>query len=172
MRKEIVVLVVGAALIGCSHAKNKADFDAYAKWPEPKTNALEQEARERLARIAETNAIYFQYDQAMLDEPELAKLRELASAMKDVPSAKVVIQGNCDERGTEEYNLVLGQKRAENAGRYINAMGIAADRLSAVSMGESRALPAEAAGEVVWARDRRDEFLVIDQRDVNVARAQ
>jgi peptidoglycan-associated lipoprotein len=170
MRKVTVVLAV-ASLVACAHAKKK-DFDADESWrpAKPSLTAAEQDARERLARVA-ASALYFAYDQASLDEPELAKLRALAAAMKDVPSAHVVVQGRCDERGTEEYNLVLGQKRAENARRYLGAMGVDEARLDTVSLGETQAIPAGEAGEAVWSQDRRDDFVVRDPRDVNVAKS-
>ena len=88
-----------------------------------------------------------------------AALRASAGTLKQNPNIRIEVQGNCDERGSNEYNLALGNRRAESARRYLIDLGINSSRLSTVSYGEER--PAvRGSNEVAWARNRRDEFVI------------
>src|SRR5438552_933613 len=121
-------------LVGCAHAKQVKEFDADENWEPPQRPAesqAEANARIRLAELATEAAVYFDYDRAELTDAETEKLRALAGALEAVPKAQLVIQGNCDERGTEEYNLVLGQRRADMAKWYLSLLGVADERLAA-----------------------------------------
>ncbi len=91
-----------------------------------------------------------------------AVLDVMAEFMKDNPSIKIKIEGNCDERGTEEYNLALGKKRAESAKQYLISKGITPDRIDTVSYGESRPLD-PAHNEIAWAKNRRDHFVILSK---------
>ena len=77
--------------------------------------------------------------------------------LREHPEYKVSIQGNCDERGTNEYNLALGERRAKSAMKYLNALGISADRMSTISYGEERPVCTE-HNESCWWKNRRDDF--------------
>jgi peptidoglycan-associated lipoprotein len=75
-------------------------------------------------------------------------------------SLKVQIEGNCDERGSDEYNLALGEKRAKSAMKYLETLGVPAERLSVISYGKEK--PADPGhDEAAWAKNRRDEFVLI-----------
>jgi len=103
--------------------------------------------------------IYFDFDRADLREDARTVLAENARRMQGKPSSRVSIEGHCDERGTVEYNLALGEKRAAAAKDYLVNYGITADRVSTVSFGEER--PLDPAGtEEAYAKNRRDEFVV------------
>jgi len=72
---------------------------------------------------------------------------------------KITIEGQCDERGTEEYNIALGERRANSAKRYLINLGVSTDQLSTISYGEER--PADPGhSEEAWAKNRRSEFLI------------
>ncbi len=104
--------------------------------------------------------IYFNFDSSKLTEADRAILAKNAGFMKKDATVKVRIEGNCDERGSDEYNLALGEKRAEAAKKYLVTVGVAADRLSVISYGKEK--PADAGhDEAAWAKNRRDEFVVI-----------
>lgn len=103
--------------------------------------------------------IYFDFDQSNLRSDAKAGLKANADFMKSNASAAVLIEGNCDERGSEEYNLALGMRRAEAAKRYLVDMGIEASRMSTISYGEERPA-ASGSGESAWAKNRRDDFKV------------
>ena len=88
------------------------------------------------------------------------RLDAVGTFMKKYPSIKVRIEGNCDERGTEEYNLALGLKRAETAKQYLISKGVSQDRIDIISYGEDKPL-VEEHNENAWAKNRRDHFSVL-----------
>jgi len=89
----------------------------------------------------------------------IGALNELAAFLKANAGLKVSVEGHCDERGTNEYNLALGERRAKAAYDYLAAQGIDASRLSTVSYGEEK--PADPGqNEEAWAKNRRDEFVL------------
>jgi peptidoglycan-associated lipoprotein len=107
----------------------------------------------------EFQPIYFDFDQATIRPDQFAKLDHNADYLKSNPSARIVIEGNCDERGTNEYNLALGERRAQNAKTYLVEAGVEANRLRTVSYGEERPLfPGQ--DESAWAQNRRDDFVL------------
>ncbi|MDZ7698297.1 MAG: peptidoglycan-associated lipoprotein Pal [Deltaproteobacteria bacterium] len=121
--------------------------------------AKQRQAAEFAKVISEFEAenIYFDFDMAVLKPEAKASLKKKAAFLRDNPSYSVLIGGNCDERGTEEYNLALGERRANAAKEYLMALGISGDRIKTISYGELR--PADpASNPVAWALNRRDTF--------------
>lgn len=102
--------------------------------------------------------IHFAFDQAVIRPGDARTLEASAAWLKANPNQLVLIEGHCDERGTSEYNLALGDRRARAALNYLMAQGIAADRIAVISYGKERPLCRE-SGEACWATNRRDEFL-------------
>lgn len=103
--------------------------------------------------------IYFDFDSANLSEKARSSLTTNAAYLKKNPNAKISIEGNCDERGSEEYNLALGEKRAKAAAKYLTTMGIAEDRIATISYGKEK--PADPGhDEAAWTKNRRDEFVL------------
>jgi len=103
--------------------------------------------------------IYFDFDQASIRSDQFSRLEQNADYLKNNSSAKVIIQGNCDERGTNEYNLALAERRALNAKTYFIELGIDEYRIRTVSYGEEQPLFAE-QDEFSWAQNRRDDFIL------------
>ena len=103
------------------------------------------------------NRIRFDYDKYKLDDDAITTLAENAAAMMANPSVKIRIEGHCDSRGTEDYNLALGEKRALAARDYLVNFGIAQSRISVISYGAERPLD-HAENEKAWAKNRRSEF--------------
>lgn len=102
--------------------------------------------------------IYFGFDSSELTSASKQTLKENADYLAKVPGSKVILEGHCDERGTDEYNLALGERRARSAFEYLRSLGVSRDRMSTVSYGESK--PAEAAhNEAAWSKNRRVECL-------------
>ena len=105
----------------------------------------------------ESEKIYFDYDSSELKSEAQEILTKKAEWLKENGDAILKITGHCDERGSTEYNMALGSRRAEAASKFLNALGVSSDRLKTVSMGEEQ--PAVAGtGEAVWSKNRRDEF--------------
>jgi len=104
--------------------------------------------------------IYFDFDSFALSEAARDALAKNAVAMKKNKGMKIQIQGNCDERGSDAYNLALGEKRAKAAYDYLVTLGVPANQLYVISYGEER--PADPGhDEAAWAKNRRDDFVVL-----------
>lgn len=102
--------------------------------------------------------VYFAFDQSVVPASEYGKLDEVVKYLKSKPANGVVIEGNCDSRGTEEYNRALGERRALSAKEYIVSHGIDASRIRTVSYGEEKpAVVGET--EEAYKANRRDEFI-------------
>lgn len=103
-------------------------------------------------------AIYFDFDSYLLSEASRQTLVHNAEWLKSRPDVKTTIEGHADERGSDEYNLALGEKRARMAMDFLHDLGVPADRMSTISYGEEK--PAvEGNDESAWSRNRRVEFL-------------
>lgn len=104
--------------------------------------------------------IYFEFDKSNLDKKAWDILNKKAEWLKTNPNSKLVIEGHCDERGTAEYNIALGWRRAENAKRYlIDVSGINSNRITSISYGEEKPICKEKT-EACWAKNRNDSFIV------------
>jgi len=103
--------------------------------------------------------VHFEYDKAELSDEGRAILERHAAWLKSHRQARVTIEGHTDERGSVDYNLALGDKRARAAREYLVSLGIAGDRLRTVSYGKEKPLD-PAANEQAWSRNRRAHFVV------------
>ena len=116
-----------------------------------------------LTRILSGPIAHFEFDQAQLTGESRQKLQALAKAMKAHPAARIQIAGNCDELGTTEYNLALGQRRAEVARKYLVDLGVSASRVDTISYGEERPVAPGHDAES-HAANRRDDASVLSTR--------
>lgn len=107
--------------------------------------------------LLESQNIYFRYDEYVLDQDARLILDKKADWLLSNPSYSLHISGHCDNRGTNEYNLALGERRANAARDYLVALGVSADRVSTISYGEERPVD-ESNNEEAWAKNRRAEF--------------
>ena len=106
--------------------------------------------------------IYFEFDKYEIRREDEAVLKENAAFLKNNPKMKVQIEGHCDERGTVEYNLALGERRANNTKKYLVFLGIPADRISTISFGKERPLD-KGHDEGAWAKNRRAHVVVLSK---------
>jgi peptidoglycan-associated lipoprotein len=104
--------------------------------------------------------IHFDFDSYDLNDDAKKTLKTLADWMTRSSNAKIEVEGHCDERGTAEYNLALGAKRAQAAKDYLTSLGVPASRLSTISYGKELPLCKEST-EGCWATNRRDHFVVV-----------
>jgi peptidoglycan-associated lipoprotein len=100
-----------------------------------------------------TDRVYFDYDQHNLDDADRSALASQLAWLKQYPRTRVEIQGHADERGTQDYNIALGARRAEAVSSYLKAQGIAADRIQTISFGKDKPLDM-GHDESAWARNR------------------
>lgn len=115
------------------------------------------EAQLRAIDTIGAERIYFAFDKSDLTSESRQVLTEKAALMKEFPALEALIEGHCDERGTNEYNMALGARRAQAAHDYLVQLGVAPARLSLISYGEERPAVPE-SNEEAWAKNRRDEF--------------
>ncbi|HEV2177413.1 MAG TPA: peptidoglycan-associated lipoprotein Pal [Terriglobia bacterium] len=108
---------------------------------------------------AELQDIFFDYDAADLRPDAQTTLTADAAALKAHGDAKVTVEGHCDQRGSEEYNLGLGQRRADAAKNFLVTLGVAEDRINTISYGKDR-LSCTEDDESCWAKNRRDHFVL------------
>ncbi|MCX7769809.1 MAG: peptidoglycan-associated lipoprotein Pal [Proteobacteria bacterium] len=101
--------------------------------------------------------IHFDFDKYDIKKEYVSVLKEIAEYLKANPDIRILIEGHCDERGTREYNLQLGMRRAESAKKYLVDLGIDEKRIETISYGEDRPLINE-QNESAWAKNRRCEF--------------
>src|SRR5512136_1730087 len=106
--------------------------------------------------------IRFDYDKYDIRQVDEGILRENAAFLKKNPKMKIQIEGHCDERGTAEYNLALGERRANNTKRYLVSLGITSDRISTISFGKERPLD-PGHNEEAWAKNRRAHIVVLSK---------
>ena len=109
---------------------------------------------------APMHPIYFDFDRFNIRDDMKPIMEENALFLLDHPEAMVEIQGNCDERGTNEYNLALGERRAKGARAYLVNLGVNPDRIGTVSFGEERPLD-PGQNDDAWAKNRRDDFVAV-----------
>jgi peptidoglycan-associated lipoprotein len=155
-------------------AKRKAEEEAKRKAEAEKAAAeakrkAEEEAKRRMTEDATAqqkveltlDAIHFDFDKYNLRPDAQGILAKHAMALQKYPEVTVVIEGHCDERGTIEYNLALGERRAKSAYDYFARYGIDRKRMKTVSYGEERPVD-PGHSEDAWWKNRRDEFVVTD----------
>jgi peptidoglycan-associated lipoprotein len=133
--------------------------------PEQKAEAAKpvlDEVREEKAAPAAAGLqpVYFDFNQAFIEAQARETMKANAEWLKAHPKAKVRIEGNCDERGTREYNQTLGQRRAASAKKYLTDMGISGQRILLISYGKEKASCTDSS-ESCWQKNRRDDFAVV-----------
>ncbi|MGE4263115.1 MAG: peptidoglycan-associated lipoprotein Pal [Desulfovibrio sp.] len=170
-----IMMICLLAALGAGCAKKSADVmpasatkveisDKDTDWqsqPAPEPRSLtedEMRAQQREAAQRELgNMIFFAFDSFELTPESREVLTSKADAMKKYSLFTIVIEGHCDERGTSEYNLALGERRAKAAQEFLNQLGIPDSRMTIVSYGKERPFD-PGHNEAAWSKNRRDEF--------------
>lgn len=121
---------------------------------------IQRRTLEELNRMGYLNRIHFDFDKYFIRENMKPILEQNARWLLKYPTVVVTIDGHCDERGTEEYNMALGEKRAESAKKYMLNLGVPGERMKTVSYGKIRPL-VKGVDEESHFKNRRDEFTII-----------
>ena len=111
--------------------------------------------------VGNSTTIYFDTDRFNIDSADAAALQAQAQYFSRYPALTFTIEGHCDERGTREYNVALGERRANAAKNYLVSLGIAASRITTVSFGKERPV-ALASNQAAWAQNRRAASIVVN----------
>jgi peptidoglycan-associated lipoprotein len=185
--KLALLLVVPGLLFGASCAKKTVKSDAAISEEQAAEAAKEaaKKAAEKAAKDRETQEerrrfleeerikqaeksaraqfenedIYFEYDKSSLLPEAQERLKRKAEYLENNPGISVIIEGHCDERGTNEYNIALGDRRAKSARNFLINLGIAGSRLETISYGEEQPLD-PGHNEAAWAKNRRAHFVI------------
>jgi len=128
--------------------------------PPPPSGPVAGSQADFLASVT-SDKIYFDTDQSDIDDSDRATLQSQAQWLNRYPNKRVTIEGHADERGTREYNLALGERRANSAKNYLAALGIDAARITTISYGKERPV-ALGSDEASWAQNRRAVTVTVD----------
>lgn len=154
----VIAMLLGFASFGCSDDQKKVEEPVQ---PAPAAEAAPAPAPEPVTPFkAET--VYFGFDEYTLNPEAQQVLQGLAEHLKKAGNTVVQVEGHCDERGSIEYNLALGERRAQSVKNYLSQVGVDAARLSTISYGEEKPA-AEGHSEAAWAKNRRAEFTLSNQ---------
>ncbi len=155
----IVVLAFSIFLMGCPKKTPPPPPPPPIETPpEPQ---IEEPVVEPEPPKLELRTVYFDYDKYNIKSDQRARLSDNASQLMKFPDANVLLEGHCDNRGTNEYNIALGAKRARAVRDFLTEYGIAATRLTTKSYGEERPV-CMGENEDCWSRNRRVEFIVVE----------
>ncbi|HAX61481.1 MAG TPA: peptidoglycan-associated lipoprotein Pal [Elusimicrobia bacterium] len=145
------------AFTGCAKKK-------IVKPPEPIQQVIEKSVEEPSLRgkeykkVAQLETVYFDYDDATLHADARNILAKNAKWLKENKDVEIIVEGHCDERGTTDYNIALGDRRAKSVRSYLMKLGIKGNRMATISYGEER--PVDIGhDESTWAKNRRGEML-------------
>ena len=151
-RYALILALVMALAAGFGCAKKTSDEGSLSDDMSPEMRAAIQQITD--------GRVLFAFDKFDIKPEYKEMLKAKADLMKQFPSVRVRIEGNCDERGTQEYNLALGERRARAAYEYLVMLGVSPSQLEMISYGKEN--PAvQGTGEAVWSQNRRDDFTVI-----------
>lgn len=177
------LLAVSTMLSACHHAPQQvAQAPAPAPAPAPKPAPAAppadhsadsaKAAQERVAQARSTieERIHFDFDKSDILADDKSILDAKLPILRANPNMRIRIEGNCDDRGSEEYNLALGQRRAAAAKRYLTDFGIDAGRIDIISYGHEKPMCTQDS-EDCWSQNRRDEFVIIAGGDNIVSMA-
>ena len=157
VKRVLGVAILCAALTACSDTKgpsSSSDNGGFGHEQNTGKPAMTGGGDNSMFKV-----IYFDFDKSDLRADAREGLQANASYLKSNSGVQITIEGNCDERGSNEYNLALGKRRAEAAYKYLVDLGVDSGRMTTVSYGEEK--PAvEGHNELAWAKNRRDEFKV------------
>lgn len=137
-----------------AEARRRAEEEAAARRAEEARQRAIREARETLME-----RVHFDYDESAITSTAEGILRRKVAVLRASPQVQLRIEGHADERGSTEYNLALGNRRAESVRQFLTASGLDESRFSIVSFGESRPV-AQGSNEQAWAQNRRGEFVI------------
>lgn len=154
LKHILVLLAVSFAVAACgSNRKDDPNANSTTNLGKPNPNSSWTDFTNS-SRNGYSDRVLFDYDSSEVRQDQVATLQAWAEWLKAHGGAQIMVEGHCDERGTREYNLGLGAKRATSVKNYLVSLGIPANRIRTVSYGQER--PAEAGSdEGSWAKNRR-----------------
>lgn len=158
----LAFLTLGVSLTGCS--KKAADTTSQVTGTEGAGASEPLETEDSGIMEGRTSGpmvpVYFEFDSSSITGEQVQRIETNADFIKKNPDLKIRIEGNCDPRGTQEYNIALGERRAQSAKTYLINLGVNSNQLTTVSFGEEKLL-LFGHDEISWAQNRRDDFVIV-----------
>ena len=167
LSRYLLILAISAALGFGAACQKKAPQTAPPPPPPPspprapltEDQIFAQKSLDQLNAEKPLGTVYFEYDKYTINDAEIPTLQKNADWLRTWSSTKITVEGHCDPRGTAEYNLALGERRAAAVKSYLVSLGIATFRISTVSYGKERLVCTE-ENEGCWSKDRRGQFQI------------
>ncbi len=156
-QKEIDAKAAADRLAAETARRQQEELEARQRAEQAKALELSQQQALRRSAAEALKDIHFDYDKSEIKAEDKGQLQKISEFMKAYPTANVEIQGHCDERGTNEYNLALGNLRASTTMRFLVALGTPERRFTLLSYGKEKPLCTE-GNEACWSRNRRAHF--------------
>lgn len=169
-RKHLVAsLIIAFALAGCAGEQavksGTSDDQSSSAATSSATGAsgasgaaLSDREKQRRAELLSQRRVHFAFDSSAIDDEARAIIEAHAAHLVSNPQIKLALEGNCDERGTREYNLALGERRAQSVEKMMKVLGVAGNRIKTVAYGEEKPLCQE-HNESCWRQNRRAEIV-------------
>jgi peptidoglycan-associated lipoprotein len=164
--KSILLALIGMLIVsGCATTQvaeetapqQSTEMASTTPQATPEEKAVEEVPPPAPAVQVKFDRVYFGYDQSTLSEQARAALSNNAVILQTTPELKVSIEGHCDDRGSDEYNLALGERRAQAVRNFLVSLGVAPERMETISYGEEMPVDSN-SNEIAWAKNRRAEF--------------
>jgi len=156
----LVAVMLASGMVGCKKKGSKGG-DADSLFPvdvgADGGYGAAMNPDELVAAASQFQAVYFEYDSAQVADSERPKLEAVAEYLRNNANVGLLVEGHCDERGSNEYNLSLGERRAQAVRAYVIGLGIASDRIKTASYGEEQPV-ATGHDEESWSQNRRAQF--------------
>jgi peptidoglycan-associated lipoprotein len=178
-----ILIIAGMFISGCAHTS--AVKETAQPEPQKQMPVTEQKQNEYKPKVSQENItskevpntppadslsliramqaklkdIHFDFDKYIIGNDDKPLLKQVADTLREHSNVKVIIEGNCDERGTTEYNLALGERRAVAAKEYLSSLGTESGRMETVSNGKEKPVCTE-SNESCWAKNRNDHFVL------------
>ncbi len=163
----MTAVLLGLALSGCgkkapvaTQEVARTDTEALGPAESLETEVPEGDTIMEGRTSAPMLPVYFDFDSPAIRPDQVPRIETNAQFLKENPEIRIRIEGNCDPRGTKEYNLALGERRALSAKKYLVNLGIDPSRMTTISWGEEKLL-LYGHDEISWAQNRRDDFVII-----------
>jgi peptidoglycan-associated lipoprotein len=168
IRGHLFSLAIAAGLVACSHAQPAPEAQQETKQEtkgaeaaKPMTPAEQYHAQgqadlDKALEQLHNVSVFFEFDSATLTKDAQERLTSVGAILTQHPELKVRIEGNADERGSEQYNLALGQRRADSAKKYLDNLGVKRQQITSISFGAEKP-KATGHDEEAWKQNRRDD---------------
>ncbi|MAW07159.1 MAG: peptidoglycan-associated lipoprotein [Halobacteriovoraceae bacterium] len=160
LKIPVLLFLISSLFIGCGTSSKKSTSKDSAQNMASSLGDFDVNADSDSGDAGGIRTVYFPFNSSTLRVNAINSLDINADVLKKFPSLRVQVEGHCDERGSVQYNLALGEKRAQSIKDYLVASGVSADRIATISYGKERPISLE-HNEMSWSKNRRGNFVII-----------